>query len=110
MNSITDIIPKAASKAQQKFLTIPISTIMVICGKVNFTNLSRYSEITERTYRRQSSRSYNFIKGNAEIIAKAITSTARQIIAIDCSFVPKSGKATSSDQTLLVKISTSCRQ
>ena len=75
MNSITDIIPKAASKAQQKFLTILISTIMVICGKVNFTNLSRYSEITERTYRRQFSRSYNFMKGNAEIIAKVITAT-----------------------------------
>ncbi len=67
---------------------------MVICGKVNFTNLSRYSEINERTYRRQFTRSYNFIKGNAEIIAKAIAATARQIIAIDCSFVPKSGKAT----------------
>ena len=67
---------------------------MLICGKVNFTNLSRYSEISERTYRRQFSRSYNFIKGNAEIIAKAIASTVRQIIATDCSFVSKSGKAT----------------
>jgi len=65
-----------------------------MCGKVNFTNLSRYSKITERTYRRQFSRSSNFIKGNAEIIAKAITATARQIIATDCSFVSKSGKAT----------------
>jgi hypothetical protein len=66
----------------------------VICGKVTFTNLSRYSEITERTYRRQFSRSYNFIKGNAEIIGKAILPTARQIIATDCSFIKKSGKAT----------------
>jgi DDE superfamily endonuclease len=94
MNSITDIIPKVASKSQQKFLIILFSTIMVICGKVNFTNLSRYSEITERTYRRQFARSYNFIKGNAEIIEKAIAPTARQIIATDCSFIGKSGKAT----------------
>jgi hypothetical protein len=65
-----------------------------MCGKVNFTNLSRYSEITERTYRRQFSRSHNFIKGNAEIIGKAILPTARQIIATDCSFIKKSGKAT----------------
>ncbi|OYQ62891.1 hypothetical protein B9G53_19795 [Pseudanabaena sp. SR411] len=82
MNSITDIIPKVASKAQRKFLTILFSTIMVIGGKVNFTNLRRYSEINERTYRRQFSRSYNFIKGNVEIIAT------------DFSFVSKSGKAT----------------
>ena len=94
MNSITDIIPKVTSKAQRKFLTILFSTIMVMCGKVNFTNLSRYSEITERTYRRQFSRSYNFIKGNAEIIEKAITATARQIVATDGSFIGKSGKAT----------------
>ncbi|PZV13412.1 MAG: hypothetical protein DCF20_15385 [Pseudanabaena sp.] len=65
MNSIKDIIPKVASKAQQKFLTILISTIMLICGKVNFTNLSRYSEISKRAYRCQFSRSYNFIKAIA---------------------------------------------
>ena len=94
MNSISDIIPKVASKAQQRFMTILFSTIIVMCGKVNFTNLSRYSEISERTYRRQFSRSYNFIKGNAEIISKAILPTSRQIVATDCSFIKKSGKAT----------------
>ena len=57
-------------------------------------NLSRYSEISERTYRRQFSRSYNFIKGNEEIIKIAILPTSRQIIATDCSFIKKSGKAT----------------
>ena len=67
---------------------------MVLCGRVNFTNLSRYSEINERTYRRQYSRSYNFIRSNAQVIEKAISASARQMIAIDCSFVPKSGKAT----------------
>lgn len=94
MNSNKRIIPKVSSKAQQKFLAILFSTIMVIWGKVNFMNLSRYSEITERTYRRQFARSYNFMKGNAEIIEKGILATARQIIAIDCSFIKKSGKAT----------------
>ena len=48
----------------------------------------------ERTYRRQFSRSYNFIRGNAEIIKKAMLTTSRQIIATDCSFIKKSGKAT----------------
>ncbi len=94
MNSIRDILPKVQSKAQEKFLIILISTIMVLCGKVNFTNLSRYSEIDERTYRRQYLRSYNFIQSNAQVIEQAISATARQMIAIDCSFVRKSGKAT----------------
>ena len=94
MNSIRDILPKIQSKAQEKFLVILISTMMVLCGKVNFTNLSRYSQINERTYRRQYLRSYNFIKSNEQVIAQAIPATARQSIAIDCSFLPKSGKAT----------------
>ena len=94
MNSINDILPKVATKAQQKFLSVLFSTIIAMCGKVNFTNLSRYSEISERSYRRQFSRSHNFIKGNAEIIEKAILPTSRQIIATDCSFIKKSGKAT----------------
>ncbi|MBW4443382.1 MAG: hypothetical protein KME10_19540 [Plectolyngbya sp. WJT66-NPBG17] len=29
------------------------ATMLVVCGKVNFTNLSRYSDLSERTYRRQ---------------------------------------------------------
>ena len=94
MNSIRDILPKVQSKAQEKFLIILISTIMLLCGKVNFTNLSRYSEINERTYRRQYSRSYNFMQSNAQVIEQAISASARQMIAMDCSFVPKSGKAT----------------
>jgi hypothetical protein len=67
MNSIIDILPKLERAVQQKFLSILFSTIIVMCGKVNFRNLSRYSEISERTYRRQFSRS-QLHKGNAEII------------------------------------------
>jgi len=94
MNSINFILPSLLSKPQQKFLITLFSTILVLCGKVNFTNLSRYSQISERSYRRQFQRSYNFIKGNADLIEQAIPVTARQIIAIDCSFIPKSGKET----------------
>lgn len=94
MNSINLILHNLLSKPQQKFLVTLFSTILVVCGKVNFTNLSRYSQISERSYRRQFQRSFNFIKGNANLIEQAIPATARQIIATDCSFVPKSGKAT----------------
>lgn len=94
MNSINFILPSLLSKPQQKFLITLFSTILVVFGKVNFTNLSRYSQISERSYRRQFQRSFNFIKGNAELIERAIPATSRQIIATDCSFVPKSGKST----------------
>ncbi len=65
-----------------------------MCGKVTFTNLSRYSDLSERTYRRHFSRSYDFIAFNQGLIGTAIGAEVFQIGVIDCSFVPKSGQAT----------------
>jgi hypothetical protein len=69
-------------------------TILLVWGKVNFSNLSRYSEVSERTYRRQYSQSFNFMQLNAVLIEEAVPIDAVQIGAMDCSFVPKSGKQT----------------
>jgi DDE superfamily endonuclease len=66
----------------------------VVCGKANFTNLSRYGEYSERTYRRQYQKSVDFIPFNAQTIAAAIDPSREQIAAIDCSFISKSGKQT----------------
>jgi hypothetical protein len=65
-----------------------------VCGKVNFTNLSRYSELSEKTYRRQYRQAFCFIGMNAKLIETAIPNDATCIGAMDCSFIPKSGKAT----------------
>ena len=69
-------------------------TLFVVCGKANFTNLSRYGQYSERTYRRQYKKSYEFIPFHAQIIAAAIEPSREQIAAIDCSFISKSGKQT----------------
>ena len=77
-------------------------TLFVVCGKANFTNLSRYGQYSERsgspatqlTYRRQSKKSFEFIPFHAQIIAAAIEPSREQIAAIDCSFISKSGKQT----------------
>jgi hypothetical protein len=63
-------------------------------GKVNFSNLSRYSEWSEKTYRRQYSQGFDFTTLNAQLIKAAIPASATQVGAMDCSFIPKSGKAT----------------
>lgn len=56
--------------------------------------MSRYSDKSERTYRRQYSKDFNFTGLNAELI-KAATVLASVVIAVmDCSFIPKSGKQT----------------
>ena len=66
----------------------------MVCGKANFTNLSRYGEYSERTYRRQYQKSFDFIPFHAQTIAAAIEPSSEQIAAIDCSFIRKSGKQT----------------
>ncbi|MGA7935484.1 MAG: hypothetical protein WCA35_18175 [Kovacikia sp.] len=69
-------------------------TILLVMGKVNFTNLSRYSEWSEKTYRRQYSQAFNFMGLNAGLIEEAVPVRVTQIGAIDCSFIAKSGKVT----------------
>ena len=71
-----------------------LPTILLVCGKVNFTNLSRYSDLSEKTYRRQYSQSFNYLGFNAEIIAVATAATATVIGVMDASFCSKSGKHT----------------
>ena len=79
---------------QKKFILTLFSTLLVSCGRANFINLSRYSQINERTYRRQYQRSFNFIQFNQKLIEQAIDSKSEVILAVDCSFIAKSGKRT----------------
>jgi len=79
---------------QKKFILTLFSTLLVSCGRATFLNLSRYSQINERTYRRQDQRSFNFIQFNQKLIEQAIDSQSEVILAVDCSFIPKSGKRT----------------
>ena len=70
------------------------STILIVCGKVNFTNLSRYSELNEKTYRRQFSEEVDFGRLNGGLIQAAIPPSHEQLAVMDSSFLRKSGKAT----------------
>lgn len=66
----------------------------MVCGKVNFTNLSRYSDLNERTYRRQYQQAFEFAALNQAVIGRANRAGAAKLAVMDCSFVAKSGKAT----------------
>jgi Transposase DDE domain len=66
----------------------------VVSGKANFTNMSRYSSYSDRTYRRQSDKSFHFTGFNAGTIAEAVPVEREQIGAMDASYVPKSGEKT----------------
>jgi hypothetical protein len=75
-------------------LTTLFATMLIVCGKVNFTNLSRYSSLSEKTYRRQFNKPFDFGKFNREVIKVGIAPNHQMIAVMDCSFIAKSGKKT----------------
>lgn len=68
--------------------------MLIVCGKVNFMNLSRYSGLNEKTYRRQFSEEVDFARLNAKLIESALEQEPERLFVMDCSFLRKSGKAT----------------
>ena len=82
------------SQPQKKFLITLFSTILLAYGKVNFTNLSRYSCLSEKTYRRHFLKSFNFPQFNQYFLEQALNHEHTIIAVIDCSFLRKNGKKT----------------
>jgi hypothetical protein len=69
-------------------------TIFVVCGKVNYTNLSRYSDYCERTYRRHFEAGLGLERMNQDLIEQVIAKDSPQIAVVDCTFTEKSGRHT----------------
>ncbi len=74
MNIIESILQQmpGISQPQKKFLVTLFSTILLIYGKVNFTNLSRYSSLSEKTYRRHFLKHFNFPQFHQYFIKQAL--------------------------------------
>lgn len=71
-----------------------MTTIFVVCGKVNYTNLSRYSDLSERTYRRHFQRGFSTEGLNQALIEQVRRAESAQIAVVDCTFLEKSGRHT----------------
>lgn len=71
-----------------------MTTLFVVCGKVNYTNLSRYSHLCERTYRRHFEAGIGFEGLNQALIEPLKREQTVQIGVVDCTFVEKSGRHT----------------
>ncbi|MEG4208316.1 hypothetical protein QUA20_31115 [Microcoleus sp. Pol7_A1] len=96
MNILESILQQMSgiSQSQKKFMVILFSTILLVYGKVNFTNLSRYSSLSEKTYRRHFLKNFDFAEFYQYFIKKALNAERTIIAVIDCSFIKKSGKKT----------------
>ena len=75
------------SKPFSKFLHVLVSVLLSGKGRNNFLNLFRWASICARTFSRNFRKSFNFSKFNGFFCPKETF-----IIAIDCSYIVKSGK------------------
>jgi hypothetical protein len=76
------------------FFSEMFETLFSMRGRVNFTNLSRYSCYNESTFRRRFGQHFDWLSLNRVIIGFGSESPTAQIAAVDCSFIKKRGSAT----------------
>ena len=65
---------------------------MGLGGRYNFTNMSRYGDYSEQTYRNNFEKPFDFMAFNKNLIFE--NCSAHRVIAFDPSYIPKSGKKT----------------
>jgi len=81
-------------KSQKKFMIILFKTVLALSGRVNFSNLSRYSDLNEKTYSRNFRRHFDFTHFNSLGIEQVYNPSHEYLLAADASYIPKSGKET----------------
>ena len=82
-------------KCQRKFLIELFSLLFSIQGRQTFMNMSRYSRLNESTIRRHYSKFFDWMKFNLLLMQLSGLVLSETVIgALDCSYVPKSGKHT----------------
>ena len=79
---------------QRKFLATLFVTILVLRGRVNFRNLSRYCDYAERTITRQFRAPFDWPDFHQRVLLTALAPHSELISAHDASFISKSGKQT----------------
>jgi hypothetical protein len=96
MTLVHDILQQmpGLSQPQRKFLATLFVTILVLRGRVNFRNLSRYCNYSERTIARQFREPFDWPDFHQRVLLMALDPHAELVSAHDASFIPKSGKQT----------------
>ena len=96
MGICRDILSRRATKLNKKFQEFMIETLLlyiVIPKRINFLQQGRYSSSSEQRFRQNYSKHFDWLSFNCEISKDVLTGN-RKAIAIDPSFIAKSGKRT----------------
>jgi DDE superfamily endonuclease len=96
MTIVNDLLKQmpGLGQPQRKFLTTLFVTILVLRGRVNFRNLSRYCGYSERTIARQFREPFDWPAFHQRVLMTVLDPRSELISAHDASFIPKSGKQT----------------
>lgn len=79
---------------QRQFLSELMRALFAMRGRVNFTNLARYSVFCEQTFRRHFRKAFDWVTFNLVIFRLRRHPVEPLIGAFDCTYLPKSGKKT----------------
>ena len=69
-------------------------SLFAVCGRANYTNLSRYSPLSERTFRRNFNEGIALEPINQVLIEQHGSVEGVQLLALDTTFHEKSGRCT----------------
>ena len=96
MTIVHDILQQmpGLGQPQRQFLATLFVTILVLRGRVNFRNLSRYCDYSERTIARQFRAPFDWPDFHQRVLLTALDPHSELISAHDASFISKSGKQT----------------
>ena len=100
LNQFSDVCKRALkavpgiNKAFKNFLTDTLLMFALLPRKVNFTQLEIYGKYCEKTYRSGFSKSFEWVDFNLELSSRLVKEGDRKAIAIDPSYISKSGKHT----------------
>ena len=91
-----DVLNKLTTKLNKSFKSFLMETLilyMVIPGRINFLQLGRYGKSCEQRFRQNFSRDFDWLEFNLSLSDRILTGN-RKAIAIDPSYISKSGKQT----------------
>lgn len=94
MTFAADILRKmdGLNKPRRCFMFLLFQLMLSIPGRMTFRNLSRYSEVSERTFTRHYDRDFDFEDFNRALLGSLWQQPS--LLVTDCSFIAKSGKST----------------
>ena len=92
----SDVLGELATKLNKSFKSFLMETLilyLVIPGRINFLQLGRYGKSCEQRFRQNFSKDFDWLEFNLSLSDRVLTGD-RKAIAIDPSYITKSGKNT----------------